>query len=138
MLNQRGRPMGIEFVYHEGSRVFNTFNCHKLMAAAALNSVEQQNHLQEILFRKYFKEGKDLGQESELVAAATEAKMIEADAKAALQPDHPLGQAVKKELSHVRVNGVPHFYFPNGRELSGGQPIEVFAEELRRAASSTA
>eukprot|EP01079_Euglenida_sp_SAG-EU17-18_P002312 gene2312-3155_t len=73
MLNVRGRPMGIEFNYHEGSRVFNTFSAHRVMELALRNSVQTQNDLCEVLFRKYFKEGKDLSQISDLVDAAEEA-----------------------------------------------------------------
>ena len=139
MLNTRGKPMGIEFVYHEGSKVFNSFNAHKLLAAAGLESVQKQNALMEVYFRQYFKEGKSLGLPEELIPGAVEAGMSEAEVRKVIDDDH-LTEVVGDELanSHAKVRGVPHFYFPGGGEISGGESTETFERTLRAAMAKAA
>lgn len=134
MLNQRGRPMGIEFVYHEGSKVFNTFDGHRLLEVAkAKGGLATQNAVQEVLFRKYFKEGANLADKGQLTAAAEECGLSAADVEEAVS-SKAVEATVGAELeqSHSRVSGVPHFYFPSGQETSGGESVESFQRALAK------
>jgi predicted DsbA family dithiol-disulfide isomerase len=138
-LNQRGRPIGIEFNYFEGSKVFNTLDPHKVMAFAhQKGGIALQNQLQEVLFRKYFKEGRNLGDRVELLDAAREAGLAESDVTAILDAgaSHPLHSQVVREVQSAqsRISGVPHFIFSNGEEISGGESVGRFASAVNRAA----
>ena len=140
-LNQRGKPIGCDFQYHEGSKVFNSLNAHKLLTWAGLQGVEAQNKLCEVYFRQYFKEGKCLGLVDQVIPGAVEAGLDEAEARKVLADDaHPIAAKTEEELveSHSKVRGVPHFYFPDGEQLSGGQPVEVFEQTLRTALARAA
>jgi len=141
MLNKRGRPMGIAFEYFPGSKVFNTRRAHRLLQyALQKGGSELQNRVQEVLFRRYFTEGKDLGLVAELVQAAVEAGMAHDDVVALLQ--RPESTAETRELnaelqrSHSTCTGVPHFTFASGKVISGGDSIEAFAAALKREAAT--
>lgn len=138
-LNERGRPMGIEFVYHQGSRIFNTRPAHQvLLFAKKVGGTSLQNKLQEVLFRRYFKEGQDLGTIEALKAASMEASMNGDDVVKLLQSKEG-EQEMNKELavSHKSCDGVPFFIFPSGRTISGGQEIATFAKLLTEEAKES-
>ena len=141
MLNQRGKPMGIEFVHHDGARVFNSYMAHKLIFYASkqgtgAEAAAQQNKLVEIYFRKYFKEGLNLGLPAELIAGCVEAGL---DAKACeaviAQDDDDMDEIVQEELveSHSKATGVPYFQFGGGGIISGGESVPSFMAALKRA-----
>ena len=133
---KRGREIGIDYKYHEGSKVFNTIHPHRLMYyVLQKKGVEAQNNLQEILFRRYFSEGQNLGpvaKGGQLMEAAVEAGLDKEEIFKFLNSDE-CTEEVQEEMveSHSKVSGVPHFYFPaSGKETSGGQPIHAFQKLL--------
>lgn len=131
-LKVRGRPLGADFEYHEGSKVFNSLNGHRLAHYALVNhGVAAQNRLMETMFRKYFKEGRNLGVEAELLDSATEAGLDAAKVAAFLKsPDATEEVMAELEVSHASCNGVPHFTFPSGKQVSGGQEVAAFRNIL--------
>jgi protein disulfide-isomerase len=137
MLNQRGRPMGIEYNYHAGSKVFNSLAAHKLIALAAQEGgAAMQNDLMEVFFRKYFSEGKNLGEKNELLLGVKEVGLDAAKAAATIAADDDaLDELVQEELveSHAKVTGVPFFSFPGGQVISGGESVESFKSALNKA-----
>lgn len=140
-LNQRGRPMGLEFVYHPGSKVFNTRRAHRLVGLSRkMGGGELQNKIQEILFRRYFNEGRNLGLMEELVEAAREAHIDEAIVKElftrAETKDETAAFNTELRLSHETCDGVPYFTFPSGKVVSGGESISTFKNILAAEAKS--
>ena len=141
VLNLRGKPMGLEYRYHPNSKVFQSRMAHQLLQLAhTLGGSPLQNTVQEILFRRYFKEGENLGQLALLAAAATEASISAEDFEkftATLGPASAESQMLDRDLkaSHSFCTGVPHFTFPSGKEVSGGQEISTFAKLLRQEAT---
>eukprot|EP01063_Lacrimia_lanifica_P017728 TRINITY_DN24749_c0_g1_i1.p2 TRINITY_DN24749_c0_g1~~TRINITY_DN24749_c0_g1_i1.p2 ORF type:complete len:156 (+),score=53.72 TRINITY_DN24749_c0_g1_i1:233-700(+) len=131
MLNRRGRPMGIAFNYEDGCKVFNTFDLHRMLAWAGTVSPATQNALQEVFFRKYFKECRNLGDNAEVLASCVEAGLPEADARDMIASKR-YAEETQVELLHSRtvVSGVPHFSFPSGNVISGGESVETFAAHL--------
>ena len=130
----RGREIGLAFQYVPGSKVFNSFNGHRLMHRAQKISLKLQSDLQEVFFRKYFSEGKDLGNVEELADAAQEVGMPKQQTLAYLSSQEDV-EPVREKLEEVHgsgISGVPHFFFPNGEEVSGGQGVEEFAVLLSR------
>lgn len=142
MLNQEAKKVdpanklnfpALEFRYHEGSRVFNTLRAHMLVAHDAVEADNAlQNRLMEIMFRKYFAEGKDLNQTDELVACGLEAGISKEVIEDAIIKENPaLKQKTLAGIAQARgIGGVPFFRFPNKQNVSGSQPIEVFEEIL--------
>lgn len=131
-LKLRGRELGVEFRYHEGSRVFNSLAGHRLAFwTAQKHGLAKQNALMEVFFRRYFDEGRNLGTESELVEAAAEVGLDKGEVAAFLRTDEAT-EEVGEELTeaHAKCNGVPHFVFPSGRVISGGESVATFGKIL--------
>lgn len=123
----------VEFRYIEGSRVFNSLRAHMLVAHDAVEADNAlQNKLMEIMFRKYFAEGKDLGKTEELMACGQEAGISKEIIEDAIVKENlPLKQKTLAGIAQARgVGGVPFFRFPNKEVASGSQPIDVFQELL--------
>jgi predicted DsbA family dithiol-disulfide isomerase len=136
-LNQRGRPMGLEYTYHEGSKVFDSLPAHRLLYFARSKfGSEAQNRVQEVLFRRYFKDGENLGGDSALLEAAKEAGLPEEQTKAYLASTEDF-DVVKAEVRKAQqvVDGVPFFTFPSGKQISGGEAVTTFAQVLKKEAS---
>lgn len=133
MLAQRGKPLGIDFQYHPGSKVFNTMACHKVVQLAlAKGGLALQNRLMEVMFRRYFTEGKNLGEEAELTEAAVESGLSAEDVATAVK-DPSIDRTVVGEIEEAMtaVSGVPHFIFPSGQQISGGESVDSFARALQ-------
>lgn len=133
----RGRAVGCDFVFVEGSLVFNSLDAHRLLHYALVrHGAHVQNALQEVLFRKYFKEGVNLGLHEHLVAAAQEVECLAAPAASgAVAAFLSSGEFRGEVAAQVRSNqaaadGVPLFVFPSGRTVSGGQEVATFVRLL--------
>jgi predicted DsbA family dithiol-disulfide isomerase len=142
MIAKRGREMGLDYQYHDGSKTFNTIHPHRLMYYTLEKyGVEAQNKLQEVLFRRYFKEGQNLGpiaEDGDLVAGAVESGLDKAEVLTFLKSEEA-HEEVQEEMveSHSKVSGVPHFYFPeSGLETSGGQTQQAFQKLLSAEAQA--
>jgi len=132
-------PPPVDFKYIEGSRVFNTMKCHMLVAHDAVeHDPKLQNHLMEVMFRKYFIEGKDLSINDELFDAAKECGISkEVVEDAVVKQNDSLAQKVKGQLASARgIRGVPYFKFPDGEVVNGSESIDTFQELLEACAST--
>lgn len=118
----------------EGIRVApNTFDAHRLLSWAELSG--HQHDLAEVLFRFYFREGRDVGDPSELRAAAAEAG-LDADAARELLSSDDEADKVRSELSlaqAVGVTGVPFFVLGGRFAVPGAQSRETLAQLVARA-----
>ncbi|KPA86934.1 putative DSBA thioredoxin [Leptomonas pyrrhocoris] len=123
----------IAFRYTEKNVIFSTYRAHTLLtyAGPVQKNWAAQNRLKEALLRMTHKEGKNLDNIDELVAAAKEAGIAETQQEVeSILNDTEVTTLLDKELRESRrlphFNGVPYFAFPNKKNLSGGQPVEVF------------
>lgn len=69
MIRSRAAAVGFEMRTSEQSRIYNTFDAHRLLHWAALEG--RQKELKHALFEAYFTEGKDPSDSEVLAAAAT-------------------------------------------------------------------
>ena len=132
-LYTRGRSIGCDFKYVEGSKVFNSRKAHMLLTwAISVHGAAAQSKLKEVMLRMYLGEGANLGERPELLAAVKEAGLPEDEAASVLDGKHPKSDELEEEMeeelvdSHRKVSGVPAFYFPDGTHFTGGQPGQVF------------
>ena len=120
---------GITFDFERLKHV-NTRRAHRLLHLAKERGV--QGELLEQLFRAYFSDGVDLGDETNLVGIAESVDIAPEDARAALR-DEALGQAVDTDIRRAQaigVNGVPFFLLNEKYAVSGAQPAETFVDVL--------
>jgi len=144
-LYQRGRAIGCDFKYHEGSKVFNSRQCHLLLTwADECHGHEAQAKLKEVFLEMYLSRGADLGVREELLAAVKEAGLPVDDATTVLDGAHAKSSDLEERLddelvdSHRKTSGVPHFFFPDGTNFSGAQPGDVLDKVIANVLAKSA
>ncbi|OUR78100.1 hypothetical protein A9Q83_08960 [Alphaproteobacteria bacterium 46_93_T64] len=123
-----GSAVGLDFAFSEIKRAPNTLNSHRVIRWA--DGAGLQNEVVEILFRKFFMDGEDLGDVEVLVSAADEAGMDGELVRELLASDRDM-ELVSKEDQQARemgVSGVPFFILDNKYALSGAQDSSAFLQ----------
>ena len=134
-IRQRGAAVGFDFKPEGRGRVVNTFNAHRLLHWAGLQSAQAQLALKQALMQAYHGRGERVDQDDVLLAAVRAAGLDEAAARDVLQGDAYAAEvrADEQRWQQAGIQSVPAIVI-NGRHLiSGGQPPEVFEQALRRA-----
>jgi predicted DsbA family dithiol-disulfide isomerase len=124
-VSQAGAQDGLQFRFDAIPRQPNTFDSHRLIRWSA--SAGAQDAVVEILFRRYFLEGRDIGDREVLIEAAREASMdgnlvrelFENDA------DRDLVMAEEGTARHMGISGVPCFIVDRKYAVSGAQEPSV-------------
>ncbi|HYG25439.1 MAG TPA: DsbA family oxidoreductase [Caulobacteraceae bacterium] len=125
---------GFEMKMGEESRIWNTFDAHRLLHwAGETAGPAAQKALKTALFEAYFTRGETVSDARVLVAAAEAAGLDRAEAEAVLAEGR-YAEAVRAEEALWRgrgINGVPAVVVEGKWLISGGQPAGVFEEALR-------
>ena len=135
-IRQRGASVGFEFGVGKRSRVYNTFDAHRLLHWAGLQSEAAQRALKHALFKAYFTDGLSPGETEVLVAAATAAGLDADAARAVLASDAHAAEVREAEGFYQQqgISSVPAIIINDRHLISGGQPVEVFERALRQIA----
>ena len=135
-IRQRGAEVGVAFGFGNRSRIYNTFDAHRLLHWAGLEG--QQLALKQALLRAYFSDGRNVADLATLIAIVGEVGMDTERAAAILASDEYAAAVRADEQFYVRngINGVPAVIIDRKHLISGGQPVEVFAQALQRVASA--
>ena len=136
-IQARGEAVGFRFATNPERRIYNTFDAHRLLHWAGLQSAEQQLALKQALFRAYFTDGKDPSDHAVLQAAAVQVG-LNGDEAAQLLASNQFADEVRKQegfYQRAGVSSVPAFIVNHRHLISGGQPPEVFVQVLREIAA---
>ncbi len=131
MIQARGAEVGFHFDMTRRTRIYNTFDAHRLLHWAGLEGRQLQTKL--ALFSAYFTEGLDPSDHAVLTQVAAQVGLDPAQAQAILASDRYGAEVRTQERFYQEhgINAVPATIL-NGRELiEGGQPVEVFERVLR-------
>ena len=129
-ITDAGRGEDIPFAFDRISRAPNTVASHRLIRWAG--EAGRQNEAVEVLFRRYFEDGRDIGDVGVLAELAAEAGLDRDEALAYLNSDEG-AEEVKAEASYVSrlgISGVPCFILDGKYAVSGAQEPEVFVQAL--------
>lgn len=138
----RARAADVGFTINGGpdSRIWNTFDAHRLLHWAGLAGAAEQRALKMALFRAHFTDGRNISDHGVLLEAV-EAAGLDADDAAAVLGSDRYGEAVRIAEATWRQNGigaVPTLIIDGRYIISGGQTGEVFAKALGRIAAEKA
>jgi predicted DsbA family dithiol-disulfide isomerase len=136
-IRRRGAELGFTFGAGQTRRIYNTFDTHRLLHWAGLQSAEAQRALKYRLFEAYFTQGLNPSDTALLQRMAAEVGLDGAEAAAVLASDR-YATEVRQAESRVQRNGihsVPAVIIDDQYLVSGGQPAEVFAQALRQVAA---
>ena len=128
-----GKTEGIHFAFDKIIRTPNTVDAHRLIWLADQHSC--QDAVVEALFKAYFIEGKDIGNQQTLIEVVSEAGLERQVAETMLSSDE--GMDVIEEAGELsqrhQVTGVPFFIVNNAITLSGAQEPDTFLDAFRQA-----
>ena len=123
--------VGLEYNFDKAV-VANSLYAHRVIQLAKEKGLDDA--IEEIFFRAYFTEGRDLASVSELVALGEEAGLAEADIRAAIASEeyaYRVSQDIQEGVN-LGVRGVPFFVFDRKYGISGAEPIQVFIDTLNQ------
>jgi len=137
-LRARGAELGVDFAIGARTRIYNTFDAHRLLHWAGVQG--RQLPLKHALLRAYFTDGEDVSDHATLARIATQAGLPAERAAAILASDEFADDVRAEEQTFLRagISSVPAIIFDQQYLVSGGQPVEVFERALREIAGKRA
>jgi predicted DsbA family dithiol-disulfide isomerase len=136
VIRQRAAEVGLQF--GPRTRVWNTFDAHRLLYWAALEG--RQREFEHALLEAYHARGENPGAHETLLRAAAEAG-LDADRARAVLDRGEYADDVRARVDHWRrlgINSVPSIVVDGRHLIQGGQPVEAFEQALRRVAAEPA
>ena len=131
-MTQNAKSAGLDF-HFEKAVLANSFNAHRLLHLAKKHHLA--NDLEELLFKAYLTEGKNINDNNTLKELGVSVGLNEHDIDEVLNSD-VYGNDVKQDIQNansIGVQGVPFFVFDNKYAVSGAQPATAFLETLQKA-----
>ncbi len=131
-LTQIAESLGVEFRFHEGMRIHNTFRAHQLLHWAGEQG--KQTELELALFESYFSREENVNEPEMLVAAAGRAGLDEVQAGAILNDGRYVDTVREEQRFWLSkgIHAVPSFILDQRYLIPGAQDPEVFVTALRR------
>jgi predicted DsbA family dithiol-disulfide isomerase len=130
-IKQSGEALGFTFSYGPESRIWNTFDAHRLLHWAGLEG--RQLDLKQALFKSTFTEQRPSNDPAALIDAAKTAGLDPVRAKQILESEE-FAVEVRAEESLWQSRGihaVPSVIFNQRWMVQGGQPPHVFETAIR-------
>ncbi len=135
-IRERAAGVGFTMAMKDDSRIYNTFDAHRLLHWAGLpdeRGADKQATLKHALFDAYFTEGRNPADHQVLVNAAQTAGL---DPKTALEilESGAYAQEVREaeKFWHGQgISAVPAVIIDGKYMISGGQPPEMFERAIR-------
>jgi len=134
-IRARGAELGFTFDMGKRSRVYNTFDAHRLLHWAELEG--RQLELKRALFAAYFTAGRNPSDREVLVDLATQAGLDPVRAREVLESGRYADEVREREQMYGRlgIQAVPSVIFNDKYLIQGGQPVDIFEQALRQIAS---
>ena len=137
-IRQRGQEVGFDFGLGKRSRVYNTFDAHRLLHWAGVHGpAGSQLALKHALLKAYFTEGRDPSDHATLLQAVAEVGLDATEAAAILVSERYVAEVRQAETFYQQagIHAVPAVIINDKHLISGGQPVEVFERALRQIAA---
>ena len=136
VLRERGAAVG--FAFGERPHVWNTFDAHRLLHWAGLQSAEAQRALKHAMLRAYHGEGLNPSDPALLERLAGESGLDATEAAAVLREGRYTDEvrAAEAEWQQAGISSVPSIVIDQRHLIQGGQPPEVFERALRQLAAA--
>ena len=136
VIRERGAAVGFTFDPDRRSRVWNTFDAHRLLHWAELQGPAQQLALKKALLKAYLTHGENPSDHEVLVRLAGEVGLDTDRAREILASDAcaDATRRRQKQFADAGIRSVPAIILDRQHLVSGGQPVEVFERALREVA----
>ena len=136
-ITERGAEVGFVFNPNGRGRVYNTFDAHRLLHWAEGQGDGAQHALKKALLQAYQGRAECVEDPQVLLASVAVAGLDVAAANAVLQSDAHTAEVRERQQFYTQagIRSVPAVIINDKHLISGGQPVEVFEQALRRIAS---
>lgn len=137
-IHARAADVGFTMKTSEQSRIYNTFDAHRLLHWAGI--VGGQDKLKRALFDAYFTKGQSPADHEVLVAVAEAAGLDGAAARDVLASGRYADEvrAAERHWLSAGINSVPAVIINDRYLISGGQPAAAFEQAIRTIAAEEA
>jgi predicted DsbA family dithiol-disulfide isomerase len=134
-IRARGAELGFTFDMSKRSRVYNTFDAHRLLHWAELEG--RQLDLKRALFEAYFTAGSNPSDRQVLIDLAARVGLDPQRAREILESDLYAKEVRERErfYSERGIQAVPSVIVNDKYLIQGGQPVEAFEQALRQMAA---
>jgi predicted DsbA family dithiol-disulfide isomerase len=135
-IRERAAALGLAFNMRKGSRIYNTFDAHRLLHWAELQDRDLALALKRALLRAYFSDGQNVADRAVLVRVAQETG-LDAQAAARMLDSGQYADEVRAQERHYQqagIHSVPATIVNGQYLISGGQSPEVFEAALSEIA----
>jgi len=136
-LRERGVAVGFDF--GDRARVWNTFDAHRLLHWAGLQSGDAQRSLKHAMLQAYHGQGLNPSDPQLLARLAADSGLDASEAVAVLSEGRYAEEvrAAEAEWQQAGIQSVPSIVINQQHLIQGGQPPEVFEQALRQIAASS-
>ncbi len=138
MIRQNGERLGFTFNYSEASRIWNTFDAHRLLHWALEQG--RQRELKEELFAATFTAQRDISDPAVLADVAAEAGLDAEEARAILASVRYAAEVRADEAlwRNRGISAVPSIVFDERWMMQGAQAPEAFVHAIRQIVAEKA
>ncbi|AXI63233.1 disulfide bond formation protein DsbA [Pseudomonas kribbensis] len=135
VIRARGADVGFAFRTDSNSRIYNTFDAHRLLHWAGEEGL--QLPLKEALFKAYFTDGGNPSDHGQLAQIAESVGLDRQRAEAILASDEFASDVREEEQLWLSrgVSSVPTVVFNGQYAVTGGQPVDTFVGAIRQIMS---
>ena len=135
-IRQRGADVG--FTFGDRTRIWNTFDAHRLLHWAGLEG--RQRELKHALLEAYHGRGENPGAHDVLLQLAREVGLDVERAREVLTSGRYAAEvrAAEQHWQQLGIHSVPSVIVNDRHLIQGGQPPEVFEQALRQVSDEVA
>jgi predicted DsbA family dithiol-disulfide isomerase len=135
-IRDRAAAVGFRFEMDKRSRIYNTFDAHRLLHWAEQQG--KQRELKHALFEAYFTHGRNPSDHEVLVQVAADVGLDAQAAREVLASGAYADEVRQRERLYLDngIHSVPAIIINDRHLISGGQPPEVFEQALRQIAAA--
>nr|WP_294926904.1 DsbA family oxidoreductase [uncultured Flavobacterium sp.] len=130
---ERAKSVGLDY-HFEKAIVSNSSTAHRIIHLAKTKNLGDE--MEEIFFKAYFTEGKDLNDSSTLIKLGIEAGLGANEISEVVENEDMYLNNVKADIAEAQeigVQSVPFFVFDRKYAISGAQPLETFVQTISEA-----
>ena len=131
-ISEEGKKVGLEFNFKKSKNLPNTFLAHRLLWLC--RSKDMQDVIAEALFYAYFTDGRDVGNEDELIEISSENGLNKQEIKDFFQSNIGHEEVLREEnrAREMNIFSVPTYIFNKKYLLVGGQESDTFKAYIKK------
>ena len=130
-VTERAKSVGLDY-HFDKAIISNSLTAHRIIHLA--KSKKLGDEMEEIFFKAYFTDGKDLNDAQTLIELGIKAGLYSNEVNQVVENENLYLIDVKgdiREAQEIGVQGVPFFVFDRKYAVSGAQPVEAFVNTIK-------